>query len=330
MINRFTVLDFLDLDLPEYNNLEMTCLAGRKGLTRNISHPELNRPGLALNGFFEEFAAGRLQIFGKGESAFLSSIRTDESWLNVQKILAAEIPCCIFTHNIKPNERFIAGADEHSCPVLMTPLNSSEFSARAIRALSDIFAPQKTLHGVMVEVFGMGILLTGESGVGKSETALELIERGHRLVCDDAVSIRRLGGNLLVGKAVNELLGYHLEVRGLGIINVAELFGVASVKEQKRVAMVIELELFDPNKEYDRLGTHEIKFDILGVEIPKLKLPVKPGRNLSILIETAAMNHRLKASGVHSARQFAQNLSAWLESENARSVYFGKKQNHSN
>jgi len=178
------------------------------------------------------------------------------------------------------------------------------------------------MHGVLVEVFGIGILLIGDSGVGKSETALSLIERGHRLVADDVVEIRCLNGTLLMGQGTNKVIGHHMEIRGLGIINVTHLFGVGAIRDKKQIQLVIQLEDWDPNKVYDRIGMDEMTMEILGVHVPKLEIPVKPGRNLPIIIETAAMNERLKKMGYHSAREFNQNILRWLESESARTMYF--------
>ncbi|OQC73983.1 MAG: HPr kinase/phosphorylase [Spirochaetes bacterium ADurb.Bin001] len=208
--------------------------------------------------------------------------------------------------------------------MLITELNSMELSIRIIRILHDIFAPKMIMHGVLVEVFGIGILLTGESGVGKSETALSLIERGHRLVADDVVEIHCLNGSLLMGQGTNKVIGHHMEIRGLGIINVTHLFGVGAIRDKKQIQLVIQIEDWDPKKVYDRIGTDELTMEILGVKIPKLEIPVKPGRNLAIIIETAAMNERLKKMGYHSAREFNQNILRWLESESARTMFFSR------
>lgn len=324
-LDAFTVLKLLSLELSEQNDMMLSCISGKYGLGRRITHAEINRPGLALNGFFDEFAAGRLQIFGRGEQAFLRSIVNSDKWINVRKILAAEIPCCIFTNNQKPPQDFLVDADDHKCPVLMTPLSSSEFSVRALRILTEIFAPSKTMHGEMMEVYGIGILLTGESGVGKSETALELIERGHRLVADDSVKIRRVGGNLLIASASNNFLGHYLEVRGLGIISVPSLFGIGAVKQEKKVSLIVHIEMFDSDKEYERLGINEEMIDILDVKVPMVRLPIKPGRNLAILIETAAINYHLKTYGYNSASIFNQSLQKWQESEKARNTYFNNR-----
>lgn len=320
----FTVLDLLGLENGEQNALHLRCLAARRGLNRVITQPDLNRPGLALGGFFEEFGAGRLQLFGRGEQSYLTRLESEERFDTVERILSSEVPCCVFTHNAEPPGWFIEAAERLGCPVLGTSLMTMDFSMRLLRSLGEVFAPRKTLHGVMVEVSGMGVLLLGESGVGKSETALELIERGHRLVGDDALEIRCLGGNLLRARASHAMLGHHLEVRGLGIINIAKLFGVNAIQNEKTISLVIELEMYSPDVEYERLGLKNASYELLGVHVPYQKIPVKPGRNLAVLIETAAMNERLKRLGVDSAQEFSQNVVTWLESENARSLYLRK------
>lgn len=320
----FTVLDLLDLDLKEQNALDLRCIGGRKGLSREITTPDLNRPGLALSGYYESFAWNRLQIFGRGENAYLKMLDEEGRTDNLQKLFAYPMPCCIFTHNLAPGKSFYAAAEAADCPILQTDLPSSEFSSRVIRVLSDIFAPQTTIHGVLVEVYGIGILLIGDSGVGKSETALELIERGHRLVADDVVDIRCVNGSILMGQGANKVIGHHMEIRGLGIINVTHLFGVGAIRDKKQVQLVCGLEDWDPNKVYDRIGTEELTTEILGVRVAKLEIPVKPGRNIPIIVETAAMNERLKKMGYHSAKEFNQNVLRWLESENARALYFNR------
>jgi len=321
---KFTVLDLLDLDLKEQNALNLRCLGGRKGLPREITTPDLNRPGLALSGFYESFAWNRLQIFGRGENAYLKMLEEEGRTETLQKLFTYPIPCCIFTHNIPPGKHFSDAAEAADCPILQTDLPSSEFSSRVIRVLSDIFAPQTTVHGVLVEVYGIGILIIGESGVGKSETALELVERGHRLVADDVVEIRCVNGAMLLGQGANKVIGHHMEIRGLGIINVTHLFGVGAIRDKKQIQLVCNLEEWDATKVYDRIGTEELTTEILGVRVAKLEIPVKPGRNIPIIIETAAMNERLKKMGYHSAKEFNQNVLRWLESENARALYFNR------
>jgi HPr kinase/phosphorylase len=321
---KFTVLDLIDIDLKENNALNLHCIGGRKGLTRTVDIPDLNHPGLALNGFFDVFASQRIQVFGRGETAFLRSILKSGHLDNVRKFFSYPIPCCIFTHNLSPEREFLEAAEQVQCPVLQTDLGTSDFTARIIRILSDIFAPRRSLHGVLVEVFGLGVLILGESGVGKSEAALELIERGHRLVADDVVEIRCINGNLLLGQGANKIIGHHMEIRGLGIINITHLRGVAAVRDRKQIELVVVLEEWDSQKNYDRLGTDDQVMDILGVSIPMIHIPVKPGRNVPIIIETGAMNERLKKMGYNSAKEFNQNILKWIESDSTRSVYFGQ------
>ena len=318
----FTVLDLLDLDLHGYNSLNLHCIAGRRGLSRRLIIPDINRPGLALSGFFDSFAYQRVQLFGRGEYAYLQKLEEENSYDSVRKIFSLEIPCAVFTHNLQPSENILSIAEEVACPILSTDLESTDFSSRLLRVFSNIFAPKKTLHGVLVEVYGIGILLTGESGVGKSETALELVERGHRLVADDIVEIRCVNGNSVLGQGANKFISHHMEIRGLGIINISQLYGVGAIREQKEVQLVVKLEAWNQNKVYDRLGTETHTTDLLGIKVPLIEVPVKPGRNIPIIIEAAAMNERLKSMGVYSAREFNQNVLKWIESGESQSAYY--------
>jgi HPr kinase/phosphorylase len=322
---QFTVLDLLDLDLREHNALELRCVGGRKGLTREIGIPDLNRPGLALTGFFDSYSFNRLQVFGRGEVAYLRKLEASGKMANVKQMLSFSVPCCIFTYGQDPGDQFIKEAEAAGCPVLLTNLATSEFSTRIMRVLSDLFAPHKSIHGVLVEVYGLGILILGDSGVGKSETALELIKLGHRLVADDVVEVRCVSGNILMGSGANKIIAHHMEIRGMGIINVTHLFGIGAIRDKKQIQLVIKLEAWDSKKNYDRIGTDDQYMEILGVNIPILELPVKPGRNVPVIIETAAMNERLKKMGYNAAREFNKNVMKWIESENARSVYFGSE-----
>jgi HPr kinase/phosphorylase len=322
---RFTVLDLIDLDLWEHNSLNLRCVGGRKGLTREISIPDLNRPGLALSGFFDSFAYNRLQVFGRGEVAYLRNLEASGKVDTIRQMFSYSIPCCIFTHNLVPEEHFFKEAEGAQCPLLQTDLSTTEFSARIMRVLSDIFAPRQSIHGVLAEVYGLGILILGDSGVGKSETALELIKLGHRLVADDVVEIRCVSGNILMGSGANKIIAHHMEIRGLGIINITHLFGVGAIRDKKQIQLVVKLEEWDSKKNYDRIGTEEQSMELLGVKIPKLEIPVKPGRNVPIIIETAAMNERLKKMGYNAAKEFNKNILKWIESDNARAVYFGSE-----
>jgi HPr kinase/phosphorylase len=233
------------------------------------------------------------------------------------------MPCCIFTHSLSPPPVFFKVAEEAQCPILQTDLGTADFSTRLMWILSEIFAPQQSVHGVLVEVYGLGILLLGDSGVGKSETALELIKHGHRLVADDVVEIHCVSGNILMGTGSNKIIGHHMEIRGLGIINITHLFGIGAIRNRKEIQLVVILEEWDSSKSYDRLGSEEKTMEILGINIPKLEIPVKPGRNIPIIIETAAMNERLKSMGYNAANEFNKNILKWIESETTRSVFFG-------
>jgi HPr kinase/phosphorylase len=320
---RFTVLDLIDIDLKEHNSLNLHCIGGRKGLTKEISIPDLNRPGLALAGFYDSFAYQRIQLFGRGEVSYLRKLEKEETGTTIRQMFSYPIPCCIFTHNLNPHQEFFEAAESAQCPILQTDLGSAEFSARIMRILTEIFAPRQSIHGVLVEVYGVGILILGDSGVGKSETALDLIMQGHRLVADDVIDLHCVNGNILMGAGANKIIGHHMEIRGLGIINITHLFGVRAIRDRKQIQLVVVLEEWDSKKSYDRLGAEEKVMEFLGVSIPKLEIPVKPGRNIPIIIETAAMNERLKKMGYNAAREFNQNILKWIESDTARSVYFG-------
>lgn len=319
-----TVLDLLKLDLKENDALDLTCSSGRAGLGRMIRVPEINRPGLELSGFYDNFAYQRIQIFGRGETAYLLKLQTEDRRDSLTKLFTCEIPCCVFTHNLSPSEDFLTLAENAGCPVLRSELPSSEFTSRVIRVLSNIFAPKESRHGVLLEVSGIGVLIQGESGVGKSEAALALIERGHRLVADDVVEIRRVGGNLLIGKGA-KLTSHHMEIRGLGIINITHLFGVGAIRDKKQIQLVIILEDWQAGKNYDRIGEEEKRLDILGVQVPSVLVPVKPGRNIPVIIETAAMNERLKKLGYYSAKEFSRSVTKWLETERARELFLDEK-----
>jgi HPr kinase/phosphorylase len=321
----FTVLDLIDLDLKEHNSLNIRCIGGRKGLSKKIDIPDLNRPMGAIMGFFEDFAYQRIQLFGRGEAAYLRKLESEGKTDVIKEMFSYEIPCCIFTHNLSPHREFFEIAEKAQCPILQTDLGSADFSARIMRILSRIFSPRQIVHGVLVEVYGLGILIQGESGVGKSETALELIHRGHRLVADDVVEINCIYGNTLMGAGANRIIGHHMEIRGPGIINITHLFGVRAIRDRKEIQLVVELKEWDNTANYDRLGAEDQTIELLGVNVPKLLIPVKPGRNIPIIIETAAMNERLKSMGYHAAREFNKNILKWIESDATRSVFFGQE-----
>ncbi len=316
-----TVLDLLEVELKGHNALNLRCIAGKRGLSRRIVVPDVNRPGLALSGFYESFAYERVQLFGRGEYAYLEKLIREKNIDTIKNFFSYEIPCCVFSRNLIPDECYLSIAEEIGVPVLQTDLESTDFSTRLLRYFSEVFAEHKVIHGVLVEVYGIGILLRGSSGIGKSETALELIERGHRLVADDTVDVRCVNGNSLMGQGQNKLISHHMEIRGLGIIDVAQLYGVGAIRMKKEIQLVVEISAWDQEKIYDRVGIDTKTTDLLGVKVPYLEIPVKPGRNLPIIIEAAAMNERLKSMGYYSARDFNQNVLKWIELGEAQSVY---------
>ena len=319
---RFSVLDLLNLSLRENDTLNLHCICGRRGLVRQITTPDLNRPGLALSGFFDSFAYQRVQLFGRGEVAYLNKIVSDGATETLKTLFSYPLPCCVFTHSLQPPRVLVDLAEEADCAVLSTNLGSSDFSTRLMRILSNIFAPSLAMHGVLLEVYGLGTLIIGESGVGKSENALALIERGHRLVADDLVEISCVNGNSLIGRGANKYIGHHMEIRGLGIINIRQIFGVGAIREQKELQIIVKLEDWDNTKVYDRIGSEQKTMNILGVQVPLLEIPVRPGRNIPIIIETAAMNERLKSMGVFSAKDFNKNVLRWLETDAIQAPYY--------
>lgn len=320
----FTVLKLLNMELFGRSSLNLKCIGGKIGIGKKICTADINRPGLALTGFFECFEGTKVQLFGAEEIAYLEKLKSENRTDTIRAFFSYNIPCVVFTGGISADsiyKEFLDIANEVGCPVLVSGLETTEFSMRLLRVFSSEFAPKIVTHGVMVEVYGIGIFIIGKSGVGKSECALELIERGHRLVADDIVEMRCMDGNSVIAQGPNSVLGHHMEIRGLGIINIAQLYGVGSIRTQKEVQLVVELAEWDSKKNYDRLGTTAEMTEILGVSIPRVEIPVKPGRNIPIIIETAAMNERLKSKGYNTARIFNQNILKWIETNEAKSAY---------
>ncbi len=319
-MKQFTVLDLLDLNLKDQNRLFLKCIGGRSGLGQKLITSEISRPGLVLTGFTAKFEGRKVQVIGKSETAYITELYRCGHIENIKNFFAFELPCCIFTNGIIPPLPFLEIARKQKCPILQTTLTSADFVPRLARVLQKMFSPQQIIHGVLVEVSGLGILLLGDSGVGKSETALALIEKGHRLIVDDSVEITCTNGNVLMGQSSTEILNHHMEIRGLGIINIKELFGIRAIMKSKRVQLIVKLEEWNSSKNYDRIGRDE-KYEILGVHVPLLEIPVKPGRNIPTIIETAALNERLKRSGHNSSGEFNKNIIQWLEHENVRTKY---------
>ena len=301
--------------IHNYEGLQLKLIAGEQGVDQRITNTEINRPGLTLTGFFEFFAHDRIQIFGKGEWAYINSLNLDSLSEITKQFYSYPLNCVVYTHGNIPPDIFVTLAKEKNIPLLSTPLNTHKFIKQISQVLDRTLAPRTMRHGVLIEVFGIGIFLTGKSGVGKSETALELIERGHRLVADDMVEISRLNENYLVGTC-SDLLRHHMEIRGLGIINVKDIFGVGAVRDHKLIEVIINLEEYKENTEYDRTGMDKKVEEFLGVDIPILRIPIKPGRNIPIIVETAAMNERLKQMGKHSADDFNNKLTQFIDKSN--------------
>jgi len=312
-VKGITVAKLLDL-AREGDILHLRIITGERTLHKMITTCDINRPGLALAGDYEIFDHEKIQVFGRGEFHYLVKIIGNRDLDSVERFFSYPVSCCIFSHGHEPPSLFIDKAEEAEVPVLVSSLPTNVMNTRLTKILEDAFAPRTSIHGVLVEVFGVGILIIGKSGVGKSECALELVERGHRLVADDVVDIRSIADTLLIGGGA-KLIRHHMEIRGLGIINIKQLFGVGAIRDKKQIQLVVGLEEWDQAKEYDRLGLEESSYTILGVEVPLLTIPVKPGRNIPILIETAAMNFRLAKLGFNSAKEFNRDLMNRIEHE---------------
>ena len=272
-----------------------------------ITSPEVNRPGLALAGFYEVFEPERIQLIGKAETRYLNSLVPSTKRLMLQKLVDANPVAILYTTGLPIDDALIERAKMRGVPVLRTAHKTSQIMASLISSLSVYLAPRITRHGGLVEVYGEGLLLLGDSGVGKSETAIELIKRGHRLIADDAVEIKRVSDKTLVGSAP-DLIRHYVEMRGIGIVDVRRLFGMGAVKETEKIDLVIQLENWIEGKMYDRLGMDEEKINILGIDIPCITVPVRPGRNLAIILEVAAMNNRQKRMGYNTAEEFNKRM----------------------
>ncbi|MBP7604297.1 MAG: HPr(Ser) kinase/phosphatase [Spirochaetota bacterium] len=299
-------------------DLQMELVAGKDGLGKEITVGDINRPGLGLAGFFDFFAYDRIQIFGLGETAFMRRLSIEQKREVFEKFFSFDVLCCVFTHNELPDEMFVEFANRYRVPTFVTRHRTTRFISLLTHVVEEFFSPLVVMHGTLVDVFGIGVLLMGKSGVGKSETALELIERGHRLVADDMVEIRKIDESLLMGSG-SEMIRHHMEIRGLGIINVRDIFGIRSIRNRKRIEMVVLLEEWTEGGEYDRLGIDEKRYTILDLDVPFITVPVRPGRNIPIIIETAALNQRLKKMGVFSARELDSRIQNWMRMEGERS-----------
>lgn len=273
-----------------------------------ISSTDINRPGLQLSGFYEFFDHTRAAVMGRVETMYLTTLSSDERRDRFDVLFAKGIPFVVFTRNLDVFPEVIEVAKKHNTPIFRTPEVTSSFMAALISYLNVQLAPRITRHGVLVEVYGEGVLLLGESGVGKSETAIELVKRGHRLIADDAVELKKVSAKSIVGSAP-EIIRHFIELRGIGVVDVRRIFGMGSVKLTEKIDLVINLELWKDGKQYDRFGAETNYTNILGIDIPCLTVPVKPGRNLAVIIEVAAMNNRHKKMGYNAAEELSARLS---------------------
>ncbi len=292
IIDEFKLESIYLPDLPE--NISVTC-------------SRVNRPGLQMVGFYDHYESIRLQIIGKVEDLFLAQLPAEERKMRLEEFFRSAPVGVIVTSSLNISDEAIALAEKYSVPLLRTSQRTSEFMAALIAYLNVQLGPRITRHGVFIEVYGEGILLLGDSGVGKSETAIELIKRGHRLIADDAVEIKKVSATTLVGRAP-EIIRHYVELRGIGIVDVRRLFGMGSVKDTEKIDLVINLEHWQDGKMYDRLGLDESTTEILGINVPSIVIPVSPGRNLSVVIEVAAMNNRQKRMGYNTAQEFNKRL----------------------
>lgn len=292
-------------ELVERNELEISVVAGRAGLARTVSVPRVQKPGLALTGWPEQLHPNRVLVLGGTEIDYLAD-HPPARGVGIETLMTSEPACIVVCRGLRAPIELVAAAEERQVPILCSTLATADFIALVTTWMGDRLAPTIELHGVLMDINGIGVLLLGKSGIGKSETALDLVVRGHRLVADDVVRVRARNGQL-AGRGAG-ILGHHMEIRGLGIINIEDLFGVAAVRDAKKIELVIELCEWMDGEEYERLGFDDAHERILDVLVPKLRLPVRPGRNLATLIEVAARNQLLKLQGTHSARAFRDQL----------------------
>jgi HPr kinase/phosphorylase len=292
---------------PEAFGLPLELVAGAEGLDRLITSPHIQKTGLALAGFHEYLRPGRVLIFGESEIRYLESLAAHGRVDSMRLALTLDFPCILITGGFTPPAELVVEAERGKLPLLKTSIVTPTAIAKLTSILEDTLAERTVLHAVLMDILGLGVLIVGESGIGKSECALDLIVRGHRLVADDTVEIRRRAETILIGTCP-ELTRHHMELRGLGVINVKDLFGIASTRASKRVELVVQLERWDPAREYERLGLDDDLHEVLGLRVPLIRMPVAPGRNIAILVEVAARNQLLRARGHHAARALAERL----------------------
>ncbi|MEE9206780.1 MAG: HPr(Ser) kinase/phosphatase [Gemmatimonadota bacterium] len=289
------------------DELELNLLAGAEGLDRPIASPDISSPGLVLSGYTERFPANRMQVLGETEISYLITLEPADRRTAVSAFAEFEVPCVFITKDLDVPGELSDLCESNGIPLIRSSLKTGEFFRWIKPFLEDEFAPTTSMHASLADVYGVGLLFVGQSGIGKSECVLDLVERGHRLVADDVVMVRRRGVDVLIGRG-HELQRHHMEIRGIGIVDVAALFGIRSTRQQKRIEVVVQLESWQDDAAYDRTGLETESTEILGVEIPRVLIPLNPGKNLTVLSEVVAMRHLLKYSGVDSAKLFEQQL----------------------
>jgi len=297
---------------PELFGLPLELAGGAEGLDRRITSPHSQKIGLALAGFDEFLSPGRLLILGESEVRYIEGLPSSSRVDSVRRVLAHDIPGVLLTGGFTPPPELVIESDRARVPLLVTPVVTPIAIAKITAILEDSLAERTMIHAVLLDILGLGVLIVGDSGIGKSECALDLVVRGHRLVADDTVEVRRRAESILIGTCP-ELTRHHMEVRGLGVINIRELFGVASTRSSKRVELVVQLERWEAGRDYERLGLDEAHYEILGLPVPLLRMPVAPGRNVAILVEVAARNQLLRSRGHHAARRLAARLERRLQ-----------------
>lgn len=313
---KITVEKFLSLNEEKNNFLKVRLITDSIGMNNEIISYEVNRPGMALFGYFKDFAFERIQIFGKGEGNYVLTL-AEENRLDIfEELFKYKMPLCIFTYNLNPPESFIKIAEKNNVCVIISELKTMDVIRNIENLIEEELIESHTVHGGLVEVFGVGVLILGKSGVGKSEATLELISKGHRLISDDTVEFKKLNDGRIIGRK-NEFIKHNMEVRGIGVVDISRLSGMSAIRDKKRLDLVIELENWNDDEQYDRMGLEEKTYNILNTEIPYIKIPVRSGRNICILIETAAKNFRLKEMGYNSAKELNKNLIAQIEKKKA-------------
>jgi HPr kinase/phosphorylase len=306
-------VQFLLDNRSESLGLSLQLVAGSSGLSRVIASPYAQKTGLALAGFHEYLRPGRVLVFGQSEVSYLESLPPAERVQTMRRTFEHDIPCVLITAGLAGPPELATEADRMGVPVFRTTIATPNAIAKLTSLLEDSLVERVVVHAVLMDILGLGVLITGESGIGKSECALDLIVRGHRLVADDTVEIRRRSETILIGTCP-ELTRHHMEIRGLGVINVQDLFGIASTRTSKRVELVVQLERWEPGREYERLGLDDSFYEILSLKVPQVRMPVAPGRNVAIIVEVAARNQLLRTRGHHAARKLADRLERHLSS----------------